>query len=1680
MSPHYRPSPAPPPPAPPPKHRIGRALGKFALGLAAGLGLTVVFVGTLAVGVVAHLNAPSARRAIAYYGSQFASDQIQGSVEIKDVERVAILAPGAIDIGEATIRDPEGNKVLSVYGAHVRFDPLQLAKAFLAKAGAYPTIDHVAIDRVNVALVPAEDGSPTLGLALKPKKESAGTPPGPPKSASTFRFAVRDIDVRGIEVFGEASKMPIGVRGEVSDVALAIDPGGTWVTVPHVALAIAPIEGVVRDPVYLDLRTDVHVPVIAEPHAIGPDVRDLRLSVASGDVRALVTGHIEQTTMAVHVEVPTTTPTAIANFLGAPSPVAAPVALSVDASGTVDRALVDARARVGDGSVRVAGNVDLAALSVKPNEDLPKVELADLSLTVDGLSPRAFAPTAPAITVGTEGTVHAASTLGGTEIAVNARSSGTPEKGNAATLDLDAHALVGKGAVSADGRVIAGVGADRVEARFDLDQHPGGGHANVGVQATVPKIEDLKPFVPNLPVRGSVTMVATAGVDLGSKTFGAQATILGRSISHPSANVPEVTVVASASGPLAEPRFGANVRAPKIVLSPNSPDADVMRDVRVNVSGTPKLIGVEGHVLTSKQQDVAVATHLANTPAGPRILGTRAVVHRGEFAADMKVKEVRVDHGTVTLQGLELASTAGGMRLDAKFDPKRHTIQVRAKSTPLDLSALAYGLGIEEDGYAGKLQLDVDVATLPAERRKAIVDSEATESSLLHLEKRPEPPKVQALASPYVTGHVQVDLTDGRAQGISDVHAHVNVGIEDRLVSGVVSLKVADVAKVIVHGGAMVPGRIDDAKSWKDAVGHVDLVVPQLDLQKVEGLLAKVQEAEAQAGKPAASPPPQMNGIVDVRAHVERRDKNAPPSGYFDLTTQGLALAFPSAPKKSGTATPNKPQSNTEAAATTTAIAGFDVRVHAALDGDGDAKGENGAPDPKKPMHLDVVADVHDPKGPIAILHVGTEGVWNKLVHVMDKAGALADMPVVADMIVPPRALHDLPPAFSKGLPIDGVLGLEAKLRGTLAKPDFDMRVLLDQVIGEGGRPHTFVATTTYDGELAKLLATFAPRQAPDKKQLSLEAQVKLPVRPALEGKGLPWSASGKLSLDAFPLGIVTGQEDIKGKATGNVVIDHVNDPQAKSATVDGRIDFANLRVGGVPFQEAWLGLKVDAQAATGELALHGGQNGSVDVKGKVPLQWANAAKVKIAPGAPIDGSVDIKALRLKTIEPFVTAIDQIDGKLDAHIGAHVTQGANGKWSGAPEGKVTIRDGELVLAAVGERWKDLTGDITIASGKVKVQQISMDSVRGGSAKVTADATLDGFSPKDFHVHVDTKRFGVASSGAKVGDLSAKIGVEGAFKPTNDGRQELDVTVTLDDATMDLASEAGKKVQQLDLDPSITIGEPVGPPPKAPAPPGTGSPVHVKVNIPHPIWVRRDDLRIAVNGDPKIDVDGVPKFSGEVRIEANPASQLQQRSWLEVLGKRFYIQESHVRFEGNADFDPALDIHVRWQAPDRTVVKIDVSGHLSTPKVTFDALDANGNSAGLTQGEIMSLLVLGRRDAGSAQQQQQAEQGAAAQAGTLVEGMTGAIVGQQLQKILPTSMSLQLGTQRSSAGYQHDNVYFEVAYNAGGSQMGPTSIGQTQPKTTFGVEWRFAKMWSLMTTIGDTGSTLVDLLWHYRY
>lgn len=1614
-----RPTPPSPPSATPPQpapRRGRRRAARFALGIAAGLGLSVVFVSSFVTALLLHLDAPAARRAVAALVSDAASKDLRGRVDVVSIDKIS---PRALDIGELTLRDPNGRPVLSVYGAHARYNAVSIARALLGKQTV--VLDHAFVDRVNVALIDNGEGVPTLVDAVAQKDPKPPKGPGE-KTPSTLRLLVPRIDVQAIEVFGEASGQWVHAYGEVEKLSVAALPEATTIVAPRIAIDVAPIAGVLPASTSIDVDGALRLPTHAAEGDLPVLLDRLRLRVATSGARATITASGDQRTYRARIEVPKLTPAALAAFTGGPPPLPVPLSLAADLSGTMQYAEVHGGGTLGGGSFWIDAHADLTALN------------GDAAVAVRGLDPALVG--GPSLAVSTDLVAHARTTERGTELLL-AGDGSTALGGQAGTLAVDARALIEPNrALQASGTLNAGLGRAKADVGFHVTKHGKDGAAHATIGASVPAVEELR-ALHQQPIKGRVDLEGAADVDLGKQTFALTARAHALGFHHPSIAMPNGAVALQAEGTVAEPKFVAAVAAHQLVLSPGEKNPYRLHDVDVRVAGTPKLVAVTGKLSTDAGQHLALSTHLSPTPTGARLVGTKLHVDRGAFVAELDVKEVSLAGGALAVSGLRMSSTAGGLRLDAAYDPKRHRITLNARSTPLDLPLLMHGAGLEDLGIRGTLTIDSRLATIP---RKSPLDG--SEAGILRLsDDAPRAPKVPTVTSPYLTGHLELDLDNGYVPSVGEVNAHVDVDVEDRLVLGDVGVAIKDLVRIGVHGGALANGRIDDPKSWADAAGHVDLRIPSVDLAKVAAFLAK---------RSPASPPPQLAGLVDIDGHLERRVGDAAPTGWLTFDTHGLAML-------SGA----------------TRLEGIDLRLRAALEGEHD---EDGGVRTDKPVKVYAVAEARDDKGPLLVVHAGTEGAWSKI---KSAGSALGDLPLHFDLVAAPRDIDLYPRSIAKLMPVHGKLGLAGHGEGTIGEPKLELCARLEEIGSAEGAVHDADVTLTYDGALAKLRTVVVGRKTPDQPLLGLDAEVRIKATDLLSGGVVPWTAKLDAKLENLPLDLLVVDSGIGGKAGGELHVDHINDPAAGAATIDGRIDVEKLTVGDAVFDETYLKVKVDETAAVAELAVHG-KDGKLDGKARVPLTWKNAASPSIATGATIDATLDATDLRLKIAEPFVPALDALDGKLNAHVTAKMTKNADGHFTDTLAGKLTLREGVVIADAVGERWEHVEADLRFHNNRIDLPKLELRGRTGGTAKLSGHATLDGFMPSGFHARVDTKRFSFASEGVRVGDITGTIVVDGKTVARDDKRTQMIVDVTLDDMTIDLAAEAGKQVQQLDADPSILVAQALGPPIEPPPPAGTGTPIKVTVHIPHPILVRRDDLRVAINGNPSVDIDGPAKIAGELRIEANPASNLQQRSWVEVMGKRFYIQQSRIAFQGNEELDPKLDVEVRWQAPDRSIVQIRVTGNLSAPKVQFKALDESGSPLGLTRGEVMSLLVLGRRDAGSARQQQAAEKGAAAQAASLVQGMTGAIFGKQLQKMLPTSMSLSLAPGRYSGGYQHDNIYFEVAYNSAGARMGPQAIGQTVPRTTFGIEWRFHKMWSLMTTIGDTGSTLVDLLWHYRY
>jgi autotransporter translocation and assembly factor TamB len=1014
--------------------------------------------------------------------------------------------------------------------------------------------------------------------------------------------------------------------------------------------------------------------------------------------------------------------------------------------------------------------------------------------------------------------------------------------------------------------------------------------------------------------------------------------------------------------------------------------------------GTKRAIGVHATVETTKEQSIALDAHVVPNAKGTRIVGLDADLRRRHFRARLHVAEIASANGRWTVDGFRLSSTAGGLRLDGSFAPRRHALDLDVASTELDVDELAFGLGLDPGALQLAMKIDASLHTHARSLRGAI--------------------EIAAKGA----------LKDEAIDGALSFH------IDDRDVKASAHGKLEDWLGVVLSGDGKLGGPWDEPRAWRDIVGEGELHVARVDLQKLAGLVRDLSDAPSSA---------HMAGAVSLDAKLVRDDASLPPMGTIALIGERVKIAMG-----------------------TLAFDPIDARVTLKMEHDDDAS------KPKDEVNVSLEAFAQDAVGKLVALDASTHTRWASLVDLGDGGGlaqTTLDLPLQAHLDVPTRAIRKLPSTLRSLLPIDGAIGVKVSLDGTLRTPDVTVDATVAHVPSSPRTTHTLALHATYDGALAKIAGTVTRDAAAPTDARELDAAIEIGLRETdlLDGGGPPaWTAKIDATFDGLPLAMVSGlaSEAISGRVYGEAHADHLHDPSAKSPTANAKLDVHDLVIGEAGFETTTLVANVDDTHAALDLAVSGRKSGKLHVQAEAPLRWKNALSPALATNGKMHATLDSESFALCVLEPVVTAFDRLDGRLDANL----TLDVDAAMRGGVAGTAKIHDGVAILGAVGEPWKNVTGEIHFSPTAIDVPKLTLDGMTG-SAELHAHADVAGLSPKSFHVELSPDRLPFATDGVPVGALTGKIVADGKIDP-----KATTIALKIDPLTVDLAPSSDKRPQDLSVDPSIVVDQPV----EAPAaPPHQGPPIHVTVSIPDDVWIRRNDLHVAVSGDPTITVDAVVRVGGEIRIDPT------MRPWIEQFGKRFTIQKANVKFDGSGEVDPTLDVAVLWTARDGTDVTIAVTGRSKSPKVTMTA------DPPATQAEIMSMLVLGRRDAGSASQQETAQRGAAAQTASLVQGMTGAILGQQLQKMLPTSMTLdfQPGEEgfadaRYAGGVEWKNVYFEVGYNAGAGNATtlPGSTTQTSARTTFGADWRFRPEWSLMTTLGDTGSALVDLLWNFRY
>ncbi len=659
-----------------------------------------------------------------------------------------------------------------------------------------------------------------------------------------------------------------------------------------------------------------------------------------------------------------------------------------------------------------------------------------------------------------------------------------------------------------------------------------------------------------------------------------------------------------------------------------------------------------------------------------------------------------------------------------------------------------------------------------------------------------------------------------------------------------------------------------------------------------------------------------------------------------------------------------------------------------------------------KTVRAEILAS--DRAGPILRAHAETS------LSALEKPRRAA---LSASLVMPDRLLSSLP--LPLPLSDDARLAATAEVRGTIAAPELRLRARLR---AKGGIID--VAGTAHPARLSGARSKLEMVQ-----DLRVDIQ-RFPLKavPALESAGLSGEIQGALYAE--------GRDGGQGVARLEASALTVQDKQIPNANAS--LMLVNGRLAGLVHMgdsARFLELQLGARLSESDL-------GSA-------RQSLQAAELKLAARQfPVAAVLPVKG------GPIV-ARGTLDGSVDLALGRDIEHSRMG-------GSLRFSRGVLSIPTFGPALQDVRAELSLKpDGLVELKNVS---ARGVSGRVLGEgqARLRGlaFDSARFSLRGDPREgFALWVAGSQIGTVKGQVDFVAERQPS--GTMELRYEVK--SAELQLPARRGM-VRKAREDPTIVVGVvtddgrriafvPEEKRSLGPAKPSLrlgGTLRRVKVT-------RSGQLELIVRGDPVVEIGQPFTVRGELQVT---------EGWLNVLGKRFQVEQGTIRFDGGELRNATVNAFASWTADDGTRVRVGVQGKLAELKTTLQSEPAR------SEAEIVQLITTGTTEEKVGLEKQDplaTAVGTSAAARIVNDALAGIAPGVQTR--VDTTDPLNPQPEFEVQASEKVSVRFTTS-------LGVTAEGTDRSTTT--IDYRAAQRWLVSTKVGNTGSTAVDVLWQFRY
>ncbi len=889
-----------------------------------------------------------------------------------------------------------------------------------------------------------------------------------------------------------------------------------------------------------------------------------------------------------------------------------------------------------------------------------------------------------------------------------------------------------------------------------------------------------------------------------------------------------------------------------------------------------------------------------------------------------------------------------------------------------------------------------------------------------------------------VEGRVEMDLSHGVIGSLRNVGAHLEAVLHGRGGSGSATATVDDIGMLEAHSTSLALGNggLLTTAPWREAWGTL-------------GVTAHVDLARLVAHLPAGvTPVGSLEGQVEIAARVARDSpRDVTPEVDVTVRTTGLVA------------------SRTQASGSWR-LDGLDPILQVVVNGD---TGETS-----------VYARIQDATGALATLKATSSSVpYAAIFSDEGVADALLATPFSAVLEVPNRPLASMPAA----------LGLAGRRGDLQAHVDWHGAVIDPTV--------SFTASLMRghaDPKLVALPADLSLSGHYQGSQLDVKLQGSQHGVQVVEASGrltasardwvarrsdASWTASAKAHLDRFPLRSfdVLDDRQVRGTVTGDLTLEGLHE----NARASAELDFESLQVGDVECKSSRINVRIDERGVQAAARLDQVDGGFAVAQLQSGGSWGTALLPQLDPTEPASGSLKATNLRAELLLPWLSGVTELDGRIDGSASVQIDPQHQ---LVRPRGTLALRDGTFEIGFLGTEFHGVSGKATFTpDGIVRVENIV---ARGTTGRVTAAATawMTGLSLGGASAVVQipsSEALPLVYDGVQLGKIDGRVDMK--LKRSS---HENHIDVNVPSMTLELpAGSANRDVQDLGEVSGVRVGRlrssefvlehldaanddtDVGAAGKLDRP--LAIPTVIDIELGQDVEVRKGtDLDVRLEGHPKVTIASSVRVSGQIRLT---------RGSIDIQGKPFEIERGTVTFVEADPSNPQVVLTAGWSAPDGTRVYAYFVGPLKTGKVTLRSEPAR------PQNEILALILFGTTDDQNSGGSQQASSMAAAAGGVATQPLNQALggVNHALDKLgLAGGISTKVDTSTPNPRPEVEvqiarDVSLQVAWVLGAPPPG------TNPDTTLvTLDWRFLRKWALETTVGDQGTSIVDVVWQHRY